>query len=186
MSDWAQIVIQIDKFETAVRQQMADHVTGWLLNEAIVAPFDASKRGWREEFGRTGWSPGRAWREAVDEVPGAVFDTLWHNGVDISADIVYQSALGNYEPWRCPRCNAGLDEGEYADAWIASQEEPVATCASCGWAAPLGNWPGEYPAVLVGAPTVIFHNWHPLRPAFIDELKAMLGNGRCRHFAQKL
>jgi hypothetical protein len=46
-------VIQIDNLEASVRQQMAQDVRIWLLGAGIIAPFDASRPGWREEFGRT-------------------------------------------------------------------------------------------------------------------------------------
>lgn len=96
-----------------------------------------------------------------------------------------QSAYSNFEEWQCPRCRVELYSTDLVERWIKTKEEPVATCSGCGWAAKLGDWPGDFPAAIVGAPAIAFHNWHPLRADFVSDLGARLDGGRCCYFWQR-
>lgn len=181
MSDNSQVVIRLDVPDGEARESIVASVRDWLLGADVIVPF-APKATWREEFGRTDFSPGPRWRDVVDEVPGAVFESLWHNGVDIRANVDYRSAMSNSGPWTCVRCGAEYDGEDLLDQWVTTHAEPTATCESCGARALLGDWPCECPTALVGAPIVEFHNWHPLRPDFLGELTRKLGGSRCKYF----
>lgn len=181
MSDNSQVVVRLDVPGGDEQEPIVASVRNWLLSTEVIAPF-APKPTWREEFGRTDFSPGPRWRDAVDEVHGAVFETLWHNGVDLRASVDYCSAMANTEPWNCGSCGAEFEDQDLLGDWVDTHVEPTVRCTTCGWSAPLGDWPCKFPAVLVGAPIVEFHNWHPLRPDFVSELTRRVGGDRCRYF----
>jgi hypothetical protein len=92
----------------------------------VIEPF-APKPTWREEFGTSDFSPGPRWRDVVDEVPGAPFETLWHNGVDIRSTVDDRSALSN------------TDGDDLAGEWVDTQEEPSVQCQRVGGLLPLAT-----------------------------------------------
>jgi hypothetical protein len=75
MSDNSQVVIRLDVPSEEEREFIVASIREWLLSAEVIMPF-TPKSTWREEFGRTDFSPGPRWREVVDEVPGAVFESL--------------------------------------------------------------------------------------------------------------
>ena len=186
MSDNAQVVMRLDPLAAQVRAQMVEDVTQWLEREGVIRPATRSLPE-RDQFGLAAWAPGSRWRAVVDFDPAVEFESRWHNGVDIAAKVELQSAMANHEDPTCGSCGVTLpsDEsfGDLIEAWL-STGEPLLTCRSCGWTAPLGDWPTRFPPGLVGAPTITFHNWLPLRARFVDDLIARLGGGRCRYFWQ--
>lgn len=52
--------------------------------------------------------------------------------------------------------------------------EPVLPCLACGTETAQGDWVGDR-ANSCGAPAVVFHNWEELAPAFVAELRAVVG-----------
>jgi hypothetical protein len=184
VSDSAQVIVRIDRLPRANREHIAGELTGWLLASGVIAELDRSDPR-RADVARTDWAPGPGWRDVVDHDPGAVFETLLLNGVDINAEVGVHSAYGNAQDWRCPQCGSAVSGDNLISQWLQTKDEPVATCATCGWSAWLGDWPTEFPLALVGAPAITSHNWQPLRAPFRQELIARLG-GRCRYFWQRL
>lgn len=173
MSDNAQIFVQLDPLEDSVRKQIADRITKALLDRRIIEPLRVAQRGFSDEPGQTDWDPGPAWHgEAVTIVPG----------------VSVQFAAAATEPWRCLKCDAELDDDDYscANEWDRSKIEPIARCESCGWVAPLGNWPSRGPAFLLGGPSVIFNNWDHIDESFVEEVKTLLGGGRWRYLWQHI
>jgi len=188
VSDNAQIVMRLDPLAADLRAQTIDDITDWLERDGVITP-STRPAAEREEFGLAAWAPGPRWRTVVDFDPEVVFESLWHNGVDLTAEVQMQSALANYEDPTCSRCGvafaAGDSLGDLIEDWL-STGEPTITCSACQWTALLGDWPTRFPPALVGAPTITFHNWLPLRDQFVDDLFARTGGGRCRYFWQHL
>lgn len=172
MSDHAQILVQIDPFPLDARQRMVGLVTKFLLAREIIAPLLPPEQPLfvDDDLAWTCWGPGRR--------SGA--PPNWGSRVAISADISGQSSMGNGCPWRCPQCGVELDSSKLENAWFSSHEEPKAQCQSCGWEARLGDWPNQWAETLVGGPVVRFQSWEELDQSLVDELKRMLGGGRCR------
>ncbi len=151
------LIVRIDKLPRADRQHIAGELAGWLLASGVIAELDRSDPR-RADVARTDWGAGPNWRGSVDHDPGAVFETLLLNGVDIKAEVGLHSAYGDAEDWRCPQCRSVMSAGDLINEWLQTNDEPVATCATCGWSGWLGDWPAEFPLALVGAPAITFHN----------------------------
>lgn len=184
MSTSGFIVVRLDALSPDERECSARDATDWLLAERILAPLAESEWGFHEHASGA-WGPGPKWRTVVEEpMPEA-----WHSSpgeeVDISSERGEVSALANYEDFTCATCGARLpsdkDFGALVDEWRASGE-PRVQCTHCGWAAPLGDWPSEYPPALVGGPTLTFYRWPRLRADFVADLAVHLGGGRSRSF----
>ena len=183
MSDNAQIMMGLDPLTEDARAQIVKDITGWLERDGLITPSTRPAPD-RDEFGVAAWAPGPNWGTVVDFDPQAAFESLMHNGVDLTAEVEMQAAFANAEDATCGRCGVALpaDEffGDLIDDWLTASE-PTATCSACHWTAPLGDWPTQFPTGPVGAPTITFHNWVPLRTAFVDDLIARMGGGRCRY-----
>ena len=124
MSDSAQLIMSLDLVPLADRQRAVDALAEWLLDAGAIAPFDRSNPD-RTKLARSDWSPGPNWREVVDEVARAEFETLLLNGVDATPDVEMQSSYANSEEWRCPACAADLEAGELIEVWIESELRPA-------------------------------------------------------------
>jgi hypothetical protein len=184
VSDSAQVLVRIDPLAPSEREAVVSGISAWLLSSGVIAEFDRSDPR-RTQFAETEWSPGPNWPSVVEYEPTVVFETLLLNGVDICAEVSVQTAFGNSEDWHCSICGAVLSADDLIGRWAETQVEPVAGCGICGWSAPLGDWPVQFPIALVGAPAITFHNWQPLSRSFRDELTARLG-GRCRYFWRRI
>lgn len=79
----------------------------------------------------------------------------------------------------CPACGKRLDDpdeewGAAVQAWLAG-DDPSLSCPGCGEAAPVTAW--RYGTAFgFGSLAFRFWNWPPLRPAFLEELRAELGH----------
>lgn len=130
---------------------------------------------------------GPSWRSVVQDVNGAPFLELQHNGIDVQTErLLYGTGT---EPPECARCGQPIDEdlndfGALVETWI-DEGEPTVRCEACGADALLGDWQGERPYGFVGAPFVEFNNWFRLTDQFIGELHRQLG-GRCRTLRYKV
>ena len=123
------------------------------------------------------WTPGTAWRDVVQNESWLdFFEGSANNGIDVVSVRDGYHAVENDEPPACGNCGRSMADAaynEYFEPWLVG-EEPWQRCAVCGWTRPAGDWRGEF-SFLVGAPAVTFNNWPELRPAFVGELRSVLG-----------
>ncbi|MGW6442125.1 hypothetical protein [Lentzea sp. NPDC055074] len=97
-----------------------------------------------------------------------------NTSVDVVVSRLVHHASGNYEPPACPGCGAAVDDHEsLLEPWLHSGVEPLSHCA-CGLSVPAGDLAGRF-SFQVGELAVVFHNWPPLLPSFVDELGAVMG-----------
>jgi hypothetical protein len=127
------------------------------------------------------WRPGPGAHRVIQTVSWFVpFMDTANNGVDIYSDRYVYHPVENDEEPRCPQCeslppSAYTDSyGDWLESWMVQGHEPSFTCEACGWAGPIGDWDGQFSA-LVGAPAVTFFNWPPLSQAWIAQVRAVLG-----------
>lgn len=176
----------LDPPPVELRERIVGDILSWLRRKQLIIPSEMPTAE-REDFGLADWSPGPAWRRFT----GGAHDlgALLNNGVTVTAQPEIQSALGNSEDPNCRRCGATFplhETFEVMDDWLSGGAEPSIACHSCGWTDLVGEWDAEFPIALIGATTIVFHNWPPLPAEVVSALFTMLGGGRCRFFHQHL
>lgn len=118
---------------------------------------------------------GPQWKRIVDDSDGIDLDVHLADGITLSTERDAHTAMGNTEPPTCAACGAELDMGEFVEMiqpWL-DDGEPTVTCAECGHADLLGNWPAPW-GIAVGTPAVTFNNWPRLTDEFLAELRSRL------------
>jgi len=183
MSTSGFVVVRLDALGAEEREHSAQSAIDWLTSERVIAPLAESL--WRRpdlNFGS--WGPDVEWAKAAAQPLPDAWQSSSGEEVDVSADRDMVSASGNSEDFTCPQCSTAIGSGdplgELIEQWM-EHGEPVATCVSCGWASPLGDWPSHYPPALVGGPTITFYRWPEFDADFVARLVTQLG-GRCRTF----
>lgn len=182
MSVSAFVIVRLDAVSQDERDRCARDTTEWLVRERILAPLHESLWGDHDHaFGE--WGPGTNWRSAVvDPLPDA-WSSSPGEEVEISAERQVYTAMANSQDFACAMCSTPLsaDLGQLVEQWL-ERTEPDAQCASCGWHAPLGDWPSEYPPAVVGGPAISLYRWPTFNDEFVAEVAAKLGGGRYRSF----
>jgi hypothetical protein len=160
------VELSIGALEAADR---ADAVIQWLLDTEVVVPNPVRGSAWQP----SAYLPGP---QAAVAAPGFrdTDYTLADNGVDILVERELYRDTSPHDAPACPGCGYELDEATLEALirpWLDGPE-PQVSCAGCGTARPLGEWPDGY---LVGELAVRFNNWPPLSDVFLTELGAQLG-----------
>jgi hypothetical protein len=169
VSDCAVIVCALDATasDAPARAAMA---RAWLLERGVVLPNPAPGDGPQpSEF--------LAGPRAI-EIASGFYDesnrSMANNGVDVLCARAVHHPVANYELPRCPACDVPAeDAADLFPDWLEGGE-PTVTCAACGKAHPLGDWPGRFNGY-VAEIAVRFNNWYGLSDAFLAELGTLLG-----------
>ena len=185
MGDSSYCVVRLDVLSDAEIAAAADRIEAFLRHRGVLG-----------EPGERGWAPGPRYRDVL--APGAVewapehggglrMDHVGWNHVEIDRRWGDQFAVDAFEVPTCPTCGTPAREADcYAglEDWVVHRREPVLRCPACGTDAPQGDWVGDR-ANSCGAPRVVFNNWEELAPAFVAELRAVVG-GRTQLVRQSL
>ncbi|MBC9956202.1 hypothetical protein [Yimella sp. cx-51] len=165
MSEDRESFVRIDRLDTSER---------FLQERKLIVPNTARD----DLMSPSEWEAGPRVKDALQ------FPQDWgpmaNSGVDIKLDQGLFDAVENYAPPACPACKKALDEVGHWDLleWWAHNGEPAVECPECGTRNRLGDWLADDPNV-VGAPSVTFNNWPPIKEELAAELLALLG-GRAR------
>lgn len=175
MSDTAYSVVRLDVLDEAEITAVAERAEAFLRSRGLLG-----------EVRETGWAPGPRFREVLDpQVPqwaaekggGYRMERLDYNHLEVDRRWGDHFAIEAFEAPACPACGtAAVEDDCYAglDDWVLRREEPELTCPGCGTVTPQGDWVGDR-ANACGAPAVVFHNWDELDPAFVAELRRVVG-----------
>jgi len=169
-------LVRLDVLPAAETGTIAESVRDWLLEREVVAANGRFDPLWQP----SAWKPGLKASEVVGVGWSGSFLHTANNGVDIIAERGLYLPVGNDERPRCLICSAPAPDSyeqtchTWLDRWLREGEEPWFACGNCRWAAPVGDWAGEFSAA-VGAPAITFHNWPDLTIDFIAEARARLG-----------
>jgi hypothetical protein len=177
MSEFSFTVVRLDALSDRQIQHIAATITTRLLQLRVITLNGRFNELWQP----SAWMVGPEFSSVVVDVPwtDSVHATA-NSGVDIATAREAYHPVGNDEEPRCRACRAPAPAiytetyGEWVQAWLDDSAEPVFTCGACGWAAPIGDWEGEF-SLAVGAPAITFHNWPDLTPDFLSELRQLLG-----------
>lgn len=170
-------VVRLNETSAAEREQIAAAVQDLLVTRGVIVPNDRRDPLWQPSV----WKPGPQARMVADHTDwfDAFLQTA-NNGVDISVDRDAYHPVENEEVPRCPRCDAkapadyGESYAEWLEAWMTDGQEPSFVCGSCQQSALVGDWNGQFSA-LIGAPAVTFFNWPPISQRHIVDLRGALG-----------
>lgn len=172
MSEYRVSVVRLDAPIGEVLR-LADRATEWMLDRELIQTNFRQDPLWQPST----WMPGPRWRDAVQEGPGNDrFLERANNGVDVEVARDIYHPLENYEPPSCGHCGASLSPDthhECVEPWLVGQE-PVVSCAVCGWSSLIGDWPARW-GFAVGAPAVVINNWPVLTDEFLASLRSVLG-----------
>jgi hypothetical protein len=109
------------------------------------------------------------------------FRTLWTNGMGlITGHSVFHPSEGAFDEFQmpCPSCgaeNSGPNRWcEAVSGWYEGGQPPPITCTACGSATAITEW-SVNPPWAFGYLGLKFWNWPPLKPEFLSDLAAYLG-----------
>lgn len=175
MSDYSFAVVRLDVLPQAEVERVAGVALTFLRDRLIIG-----------EAKEDGWGPGPSYRDVladgvvdwyVERNSDLRMDRLSYNHVTIHHEWHGFFAVEAFEAPMCPRCGAAAPEDSWYsgfDEWWADRLEPVLRCGSCAMEGPYGDWEGDR-ANAFGAPAVEFNNWEELDPAFVSQLRQVLG-----------
>ncbi|MGI5125408.1 hypothetical protein ACQEVB_01210 [Pseudonocardia sp. CA-107938] len=166
-------IVRIDPVPPATAAALGTALAGWLQDARIVVVNRAVDPVWEP----CAFRPGPRWWTTFAQAGDRFGPEVSATGMDVLVDREAHTPSRNLVPPRCPGCGSAGDEDEYVDhagRWVAATE-PAMTCASCGRAAPLGEWADGRFGIAVGAPAVRFSNWWPLADDFVTEVRSRLG-----------
>ncbi|MDF3298132.1 hypothetical protein [Streptomyces tropicalis] len=189
MGDFFERIVDVDVTEEQAGA-LAARTISWLVAEGVITP-ELSSEGVYSPGADMGHPPGRNWRRAVADTPGAP----WTPGpvAVMTGRNSYTAGQGGDEADRatCPRCARTVvvidppgrpepDEAawrpfrEAVAVWRRTGAASVA-CPSCGTAVPVTEWDFG-PGFALGALAFDFWGWPPLAEGFHAEFRRYLGH----------